>query len=876
MSEEVIIGGYSKEAIQALPEWAKEATQKQILQNSSSQSSNVAKLVQILTASVAKEGITNTELRRVIRELSKIDSAITKSASDIVDAQQDTTSTVSEGFKEQNKQFYGLVSAISNLSNDLKSIQMDMVQGIEQTSANFTKILENNSEVIDYLKESADTFDDIRTILDNMESITPEDIAGLTSSIEGIVPGLRESLSGLSGAVGDLANQSANDMANEDSRSVELIRNAADDVGELAETLGRAAGSVAGGAAAGAPGALAGGFLGGEAAEAAAELGVKLAAATVALSSWTFTVLDERYEFASEMRQTGLLAGLNISFTDLAVQVNELGFSMGEAAGFARKFSQTIGVYGVQESLSFVNQLAYQEDYIGRYGLKFGQIINLAGEYLSTQQALGDLATLSDADRDRGMRSFMRAVESTALTLNVSMEEAAEMMRSAIDDRPDIAAMMAVSDIDPAIQAQILQMTQMFGPLGDMLAVGAINPGQFQLTEQFAEMMGTPALQPIIPIMEDIQRGLASGKTAGELSQMYGQQISDLVQSDALNQQLAFMDQETQQIIAGLARFAGLSMDSGGEIRPTDEGSAMADLQEEQRQLALSMEQSGSIIAQSIPQLTTHLQFHTTALDKLGTQIVTLGESIGPAGGQLLGAAMDISSEAINLAAGTVHLVADVVDVGFNNSFFEEVFNYLGDSIRDTRDTRSQEDISAQITTGVGSSLGIDEVTGIQGMSPDQFNSMIDSTAAQLSEGAEEYSGWLNNAFWRNQNVYIEQAQEMLGVLQASGLGADNSFGMEEVIAMASSQIGNMRGGTGGYFEGGMSDKEINALGEILEGARASGAMSEAAAAQIATALENQNSAERTQLANMGMSDDQFALLISALRGIQNNTSGFN
>lgn len=111
-----------------------------------------------------------------------------------------------------------------------------------------------------------------------------------------------------------------------------------------------------------------------------------IAGAVTAVNAYMKAQAQDRFNFAQELRQSGLAAGLSssqASLTSFAATVRENNFTLGEAAEFTQRFANSVGVLGVKSSLEFVNSLAYAgqggADMMRRFGMEFGEVANVAG-----------------------------------------------------------------------------------------------------------------------------------------------------------------------------------------------------------------------------------------------------------------------------------------------------------------------------------------------------------------------------------------------------------------------------------------------------------------------------------------------------------------
>lgn len=298
--------------------------------------------------------------------------------------------------------------------------------------------------------------------------------------------------------------------------------------------------------------------------------GVGMAAygAVQGVRSYATGQIEGRFDMVAEMRQSGLFSAIgemSRSFDDMALEVNNNMMTLQEATEFTRQFSRAVGVVGVRESLGFVNTIAEGRGVMEDYNLSFAQVATLSGTYMETLERLGMLETMNARTRERGMLSFVSVVESTAQTLKVSMEDAARMISEYLG-RDDISAMImtAANQLSPEMQAQIGQMGNM-GPLGEIIAMGAIDPQRFMLTDEYQALMN-PALSGVRGIIEQMQSELAMGGNAADITSRYSQQLADIVRNDPVVGQLVAMDDEVARLVSGIQRFSQTAEDSTNSI----------------------------------------------------------------------------------------------------------------------------------------------------------------------------------------------------------------------------------------------------------------------------------------------------------------------
>lgn len=383
--------------------------------------------------------------------------------------------------------------------------------------------------------------------------------------------------------------------------------------------------------------------------------------------------IEGRYDLATEMRQSGLLSAMGEvqkSFHEIARTVNGSNFTLQEAAEFTRQFGHSVGVIGVTESMKFVDTMANGMGLMDEYGASFAQVATISGTYLDTLERVGMLETISARQRDRGMVSFMDAVQSTSQVLKVSMEDAAKMISEYLG-RDDISAMImtAAGGLSEEMQIQIGQMGNM-GPLGEIIAMGAIDPQRFMLTDEYQQLMN-PALSGVRGIIEQMQSELAAGGNTSEITARYSQQLSDIVRNDPLVRQLVAMDDEVATLVAGIGRFAQTAEDA--VTRPDfDAANLETDNLVRQRQ---ELERLRDVTFENVisEQLKTQelYELMQSEIALAQSQIDLIQESGDALGGLISGVLVD-----------SVSLMNDATTMLFNgaSSLLNLISNYTGDT----------------------------------------------------------------------------------------------------------------------------------------------------------------------------------------------------
>ena len=231
----------------------------------------------------------------------------------------------------------------------------------------------------------------------------------------------------------------------------------------------------------------------------------------------------ERYAMVAEMRQAGLLAGMEgaeAGFIEMQKTISATNFTFGEATQFTKQFAKAVGVNGVKSALTFANTVAKATadggmDYMRRYALEFGQVSNIAGEYLDTLRIGGQLRGMDDRSMRSGMEDFMSNVEMTSNVLKISMEDAADLMKKAFGAE-DVALLATLpAEQRDAIEEGFLAMGAQGNPMAETLAkrLAAGSRGAFLQTAEYQEMAGTAPGREVLDFVEQMAQTLENGDT---------------------------------------------------------------------------------------------------------------------------------------------------------------------------------------------------------------------------------------------------------------------------------------------------------------------------------------------------------------------------
>jgi hypothetical protein len=313
----------------------------------------------------------------------------------------------------------------------------------------------------------------------------------------------------------------------------------------------------------------------------------------------------DRFNFAQELRQSGLAAGLSesgASLTAFADKVRVNNFTLGEAAEFTQRFSKAVGVTGVNGALDFVNTLAYSGDNGGdmmrRFGMEFGEVANVSGEYLESVRALGMLDKMSNNELRLGMDNFMSTVVATSNIMKINMEDAAQMIKDTLK-RDDITSLLATMDPDRAAQVQDVvglaggMQTELGEALAQRLAAGSQQ--EFMMSDAYRQLQSSPIAMELLPVIERLASASEQGGTEG-FQNAFANLSGDIerIRGIASDNRVLFTsgsDDTGMKVLAQLMRQSQTAEDANaGFVKLGEDDQAVIGAVEVQRQFTVAME----------------------------------------------------------------------------------------------------------------------------------------------------------------------------------------------------------------------------------------------------------------------------------------------
>lgn len=348
---------------------------------------------------------------------------------------------------------------------------------------------------------------------------------------------------------------------------------------------------------------------------------------------------DQRFDMAQEIRQSGLMAGMDTAsagLINLSKTISGANFTFGEAQQFTQQFAQAVGVRGVEASMLFSNQLAQSGkdggNMMQRYGMEFREVAEIAGTYMESLRTIGQLDQLSDTQMRSGMDDFMKNVVSTSNTMNINLQDAANMIKDTLK-QDKFASMLAL--LEPDRRETVTAMVGKFGGdqtmlgqgIGTALAAGSTQ--EFLMTEIGQMLQGDVIGQQLIPIITKLADvGRTQGTDAAmEMYSQLGPQLQGLIEFGKDNKALVLTNSgNSQLLIAQAAELQeNINKANAGEIGLTAEDNTAITAKEIFRQQVIAGESVQNVliesadIAENLGELNAVLLNKTNELRKMGT-----------------------------------------------------------------------------------------------------------------------------------------------------------------------------------------------------------------------------------------------------------------
>ena len=348
---------------------------------------------------------------------------------------------------------------------------------------------------------------------------------------------------------------------------------------------------------------------------------------------------DQRFDMAQEIRQSGLMAGMDTAsagLINLSKTISGANFTFGEAQQFTQQFAQAVGVRGVEASMLFSNQLAQSGkdggNMMQRYGMEFREVAEIAGTYMESLRTIGQLDQMSDTQMRSGMDDFMKNVVSTSNTMNINLQDAANMIKDTLK-QDKFASMLAL--LEPDRRETVTAMVGKFGGdqtmlgqgIGTALAAGSTQ--EFLMTDIGQMLQGDVIGQQLIPIITKLADvGRTQGTDAAmEMYSQLGPQLQGLIEFGKDNKALVLTNSgNSQLLIAQAAELQeNINKANAGEIGLTAEDNTAITAKEIFRQQVIAGESVQNVliesadVAENLGELNAVLLNKTNELRKMGT-----------------------------------------------------------------------------------------------------------------------------------------------------------------------------------------------------------------------------------------------------------------
>lgn len=321
---------------------------------------------------------------------------------------------------------------------------------------------------------------------------------------------------------------------------------------------------------------------------------------------------DQRFDMAQEIRQSGLMAGMDTAaagLVNLSKTISGANFTFGEAQQFTQQFARAVGVRGVQASLEFANSLADSGDganMMQKYGMEFREVAEIAGTYMESVRTIGQLDQLSDTQMRSGMDDFMQNVVSTSNTMNVNLQDAANMIKDTLKE-DKFASMLAL--LDGERRETVTALVGKFGGdqtvlgqgIGTALAAGSTQ--EFLMTEIGQMLQGDVIGQQLIPIITKLADvGRTQGTDAAlEMYSQLGPQLQGLIEFGKDNKALVLTNSGNSQMLIAQAAQLKENIDkaAAGEIGLGRDDRTVLDTKEIFRQQLISGETVQNVLIET-------------------------------------------------------------------------------------------------------------------------------------------------------------------------------------------------------------------------------------------------------------------------------------
>ena len=520
----------------------------------------------------------------------------------------------------------------------------------------------------------------------------------------------------------------------------------------------------------------------------------KLSVASEGFNAFLGQGFEDRFNLANEIRQSGLMAGLDMASSGVqgfAETVRNSNFTLGQAAEFVKTFSRAVGITGVEAALDFVNSMAYtrfEEDgtrisgMMEKFGMDFRQVSIMSGEYLDSLRSANMLGQLTERQMQQGMTDFMEGVQATSNVLKISLEESAKMISDRLQ-RDDIAGFLALMDDQKRQQTQAALANV---GLNDGSAIGeaiikriAMGGQGFLLSDERAQLMQTGQGQELVRLIEQVGMVADSGgdvqAAVAEFMQGAGQMVDSNQGSEATNALMARNFGNLQKMFTEIQQFRATTDDitkGAQELTEPDKAQVLKD--DIQRRAVVTIE---GLVTTQMPAFADTLK----DLNRVNSDTITLldktGQNLAPLASAFTEGAGLVTETTRKLVNSILFLGEKVT--GATNSVFEGAseftgFDQTGIGLR-TQDAgeainteKSQEQSNQQLDIKTGRER-LEDSGGVLSFLDNDAENMFDEIISALARGpnadlsseASELASLIgfndfNNNFEANQKALLD------------------------------------------------------------------------------------------------------------------------
>ena len=418
---------------------------------------------------------------------------------------------------------------------------------------------------------------------------------------------------------------------------------------------------------------------------------------------------EDRYDLANEIRQSGLATSLTNAQSGLvgfAEMVNKSSFTLGQAAEFASKFSAAVGDAGIERSLQFVEDMAYGgaegADMMRRFGLEFGGVANVAGQYLDTVRNLGMLDRMSNQQLRGGMEDFMDTVTVTSNVMKVNIQDAAEMIANTLNQRDDLTAMLATMPDD--MRTQLSAVVGSMGAAGTVveealaIRLGSGNDERFRATDFGQELAGSLFGQDLLPIIDAMASQIEAGGDLGQIvagSTTALEELFNTAQQSGRSEEIIYGgDQIGIKLIAELSRTLGRREDaaSGNQADLNREGleddRAFSDRRTVQQEFSLALENMTTSLAKQ-----ANYAQNLSELNEANLRLINEVETVAIQGINAFGD--EVADVTFNVQEWTTEIGAAVT------SMAGEIMGFVSDDMAESRRIVQEQNARAREMLGL-------------------------------------------------------------------------------------------------------------------------------------------------------------------------------